>query len=87
MDEPTAALGVKESAKVLDMIANIKSSIDGIIVITHNLEHIIRIADRVIVLRTGRRVGSIDFADYKGRRSELHNDIVKLITGAELVAR
>ncbi len=86
MDEPTAALGVKESAKVLDMIMNIKQNLDGIIVITHNIEHIIRIADRVIVLRTGKRAGSIDFKEYKDRSSELHNDIVKLITGAELIA-
>ena len=86
MDEPTAALGVKESAKVLDMISKIRGSLDGIIIITHNIEHIIRIADRVIVLRTGRRVGSIDFKDYKEKSVELHNDIVKLITGAELVA-
>jgi len=86
MDEPTAALGVKESAKVLDMIAHIRKNVDGIIIITHNMEHIIRIADRVIVLRTGKRVGSIDFSDYEGKRDKLHNDIVKLITGAELVA-
>ena len=86
MDEPTAALGVKESAKVLDMIAKIKNNLDGIIVITHNIEHIIKIADRVIVLRTSSRAGSIDFKDYKERSVDLHNDIVKLITGAELVA-
>ena len=86
MDEPTAALGVKESAKVLEMIAKIKNNLDGIIVITHNLEHIIKIADRVIVLRTGKRVGEIDFKNYDGRHADLHTDIVKLITGAELIA-
>ena len=60
MDEPAAALGVKEPAQVLDMIMNIKQNLDGIIVITHKIEHIIRIADRVKVLRTGKRAGSID---------------------------
>ena len=52
----------------------------------HDMEHIIRAADRVIVLRTGKRVGSIDFKDYSGRGANLHNDIVKLITGAEFVS-
>ena len=86
MDEPTAALGVKESKKVLDLIAQARDNVDGIIVITHNMEHMIKIADRVIVLRTGERVGGIAFGDYEGRSAELHNDIVKMITGAELVA-
>jgi len=85
MDEPTAALGVKESKRVLEMIKDIKNSLDGIIIITHNIEHIIKIADRVIVLRTGNRAGSIDFKDYENRKKDLHNDIVKLITGAELI--
>ena len=85
MDEPTAALGVKESAKVLEMISKIRENLDGIIIITHNIEHIIKIADRVIVLRTGKRAGGIDFKDYKEKSTSLHNDIVKLITGAELI--
>jgi len=67
------------------MIKDIKSSLDGIIIITHNIEHIIKIADRVIVLRTGNRAGVVDFKDYKNRKKDLHNDIVKLITGAELI--
>lgn len=86
MDEPTAALGVKESKRVLEMIKDIRSNLDGLIIITHNIEHIIKIADRVIVLRTGNRVGSIDFEEYKNRTEDLHNDIVKLITGAELIS-
>ena len=85
MDEPTAALGVVESKKVLELIKEVKSSVEGIIIITHNIEHIIQVAHRVIVLRTGERAGSIDFLDYKGKTMELHNDIVKLITGAELL--
>jgi simple sugar transport system ATP-binding protein len=86
MDEPTAALGVKESTKVLELIEGIRNDVDGIIVITHNIEHMIKIADRVIVLRTGERAGDIDFKSYHGRAGELHNDIVKLITGMELVS-
>lgn len=83
MDEPTAALGVEESRKVLDMINEIRSYLDGIIVITHNIEQIMKIVDRVIVLRNGRRVGSIDFKFYEGKSKELHNGIVKLISGVE----
>jgi len=86
MDEPTAALGVQESKKILELISETKKHVEGIIIISHNIEHIIKIADRAIVLRNGKRVGSIIFNDYKGRLDELHNDIVKLITGAELIS-
>ncbi len=85
MDEPTAALGVEESKKVLELIKEVRKNLDGMIIITHNIEHVIKIADRAIVLRTGQRAGSIDFKDYEGRSGELHNDLVKLITGAELL--
>ena len=86
MDEPTAALGVRESARVLEIIEEVKKHVKGIILIAHNIEHVIRIADRVIVLRGGERVGTVDFVDYKDKNGELrhgdlHNDIVKLITG------
>ena len=86
MDEPTAALGVKESKKVLDLIKEVRKNVDGIIVITHNLEHVIAIADRIFVLRKGERAGTIDFKDYKHKSTELHSDVVRLITGAELVS-
>lgn len=85
MDEPLAALGVKEARKVLDLIAGVRKNVDGIIVITHNIEHMIKITDRVIVLRTGERAGEIDFKNSKKSLAELHNDVVRLITGAELV--
>jgi len=85
MDEPTAALGVRESKKVLDLIKETRKHVNGIIIITHNIEHIIKIADRAIVLRNGRRVGDIIFKDYGDRLDDLHNDIVKLITGAEAI--
>ena len=86
MDEPAAALGVRESAKVLELILEIKKHVKGIILIAHNIEHVIKVADRVIVLRHGKRVGTIDFNDYREengtlRHGDLHNDIVKLITG------
>ena len=80
MDEPTAALGVRESKKVLEMIKAFKEQVKGIIVIAHNFEHIINVADRAIVLRHGERVGCINFSDYKDKYQELHNDIVKMVT-------
>lgn len=85
MDEPLAALGVKEAAKVLELIEGVRKNVDGIIVITHNIEHMIKIADRVIVLRTGERAGEIDFKNSKKSLAELHTNVVRLITGAELV--
>jgi ABC-type sugar transport system ATPase subunit len=85
MDEPTAALGVREARKVLDLIEETRKHVNGVIVITHNIEQIINIADRVVVLRNGKRVGDINFKDYENRLDDLHNDIVKLITGAEII--
>ena len=85
MDEPTAALGVREAAKVLELIEETRKHVNGLIIITHNIEHIIKIADRVLVLRNGKRVGDVAFQDYGNRLDDLHNDIVKLITGAELI--
>ena len=83
MDEPTAALGVQESKKTLEMIKEFAKVMDGIIIISHNIEHIINVTDRVIVLRTGKRVGTMDFKDYENNVEDIHVDIVKLITGFE----
>jgi ABC-type sugar transport system ATPase subunit len=83
LDEPTAALGVKESAKLLDLIRNLKSKVKGIIVISHNIEHVLGIADRAIVLRKGKRVGDIQIS---GRNDIdiIHTELVKMITGIEV---
>jgi len=76
MDEPTAALGVKETRKILDMILELKKKGLSIIVITHNIEHAFLVADRFFVLRTGEKVG-------EKRKEETNTDeIVKMITGA-----
>jgi len=85
MDEPTAALGVRESKKTLDLIKETRRYVNGIVVITHNIEHIIKIADRIIVLRNGKRAGDIIFKDYGDRLEDLHNDIVGIITGAGII--
>jgi len=79
MDEPTAALGVKESGKVIELIRNLKKNGLSMIIISHNLEHVFKIADRVIVLRKGQRVADRKITQTNG------DEVVKLITGAEFV--
>ena len=76
MDEPTAALGVAQSEKVNELIADLKADGRTVLVITHNMEHIFEVADRIIVLRHGRRVGVRD------RDETTREEIVGLITGA-----
>lgn len=76
MDEPTAALGVEESAKVLDLVLQLKNQGASIIIISHNLVHVFDVADRIFVLRGGKRVGSRVKHETNG------DEIVKMITGA-----
>ena len=59
LDEPTAALGLRESRQVLDLIARLREQGNAVILITHNMEHVVELADRAIVLRQGRKVGEI----------------------------
>ena len=76
MDEPTGALGVKETGRILNMILELKKKGLSIILITHNMEHAFLVADRFYVLRAGEKVGE--------RKKEETNmeEIVKMITGA-----
>ena len=77
LDEPTAALGVRESRKVLDLIAQLRAEGNAVILITHNMEHVIELADRAVVLRQGRKVGEL-----RPTRAN-QQDLVSLIVGAE----
>jgi len=81
MDEPTAALGIQESAKVLDLVRNLKGQGVSVLIVSHNLEHVFSIADRIAVMRRGRLVGAL--------RADVSNaaDVVALITGAVEVDR
>jgi ABC-type sugar transport system ATPase subunit len=79
MDEPTAALGVKESRKVLDLILHLKAQGTGIVIVSHNMRHVFSIADRIAVLRRGRNVGT------KRRAETTPDEIVKMIVGIETV--
>jgi ribose transport system ATP-binding protein len=77
LDEPTAALGVRESRQVLDLIARLRAANYAVIVISHALDHVIDIADRAVVLRRGRKVGE----EVPTRDSQQR--IVSLIVGGE----
>ena len=79
MDEPTAALGVRESRGVLDLMRRINEQGLSIILISHNMPQVIEITDRVMVLRHGERVGVVRTADTNVEQ------IVRLITGAEVL--
>lgn len=59
LDEPTAALGLREARKVLDLIAQLRDEGHAVILITHNMEHVVELADRAMVLRQGRKVGEL----------------------------
>ena len=76
MDEPTAALGVAQTAKVNELIGDLKQHGKTVLIITHNLEHVFQVADRMVVLRHGRVVGVRD------KTGTSREEIVGLITGA-----
>jgi ABC-type sugar transport system ATPase subunit len=77
LDEPTAALGLRESRKVLDLVRQLRDEGNAVILITHNMEQVIELADRAVVLRQGRKVGEL-----KPERSS-RQELVSLIVGAE----
>ncbi len=76
LDEPTAALGLRESRQVLDLVATLREQDNAVILITHNIEHVCELADRAMVLRQGRKVGEIVPND--GNRQAM----VSMIVGA-----
>src|SRR4051794_3150317 len=77
LDEPTAALGVAQTAQVLLLIKQLRERGLGVIVISHNLADVFEVADRIVVLRLGRRVASFD-------RSASQDQVVSAITGADI---
>jgi fructose transport system ATP-binding protein len=76
MDEPTAALGVKESAQVLELIAKVRDKGVPVVLISHNMPHVFEIADRIHIHRLGRRVALV-------RRQDITMpEVVGIMTGA-----
>jgi len=77
MDEPTAALGVKESKMVLELIHKVRERGLPVIIISHNMPHVFEIADRIHIHRHGRRAAIVRPQDYK------MSEVVSIMTGAK----
>ena len=77
MDEPTAALGVQETAQVENIIKTLKANNEPVILISHNMRQVFDLADRIIVFRRGRIVANLRKEDTSGQ------DVVAYITGAK----
>jgi fructose transport system ATP-binding protein len=77
MDEPTAALGVKESGQVIDLIRSIRDRGIPVVLISHDMPHVFEVADRIHVHRLGQRAGVID------PKQRSMSEVVALMTGAE----
>jgi D-xylose transport system ATP-binding protein len=75
LDEPTAALGVAQTAQVLDLIRQLRERGLGVVVISHNLADVFAVADRIVVLRLGRAAGSFD------AEATTEEHVVSAITG------
>ena len=75
MDEPTAALGVAETARVEAIIRSLKARNLAVLLISHSLDQVFRLSDRICVLRRGTQVG------VKRTAETSNNEIVSMITG------
>jgi len=78
MDEPTSALSEKEAEKLLTLVGKLRDGGTGVIFITHRLDEIFQIADRVLVLRDGERVGAVPINDVQ------KEDLVQMMVGRKL---
>jgi fructose transport system ATP-binding protein len=76
MDEPTAALGVKEARRVLELMLDVQRRGLPIILISHNMPHVFEVANRIHIMRLGRRIAVIDPKQYT------MSDAVAIMTGA-----
>jgi simple sugar transport system ATP-binding protein len=77
MDEPTAALGVKESRQVLDLIKEVRAHGIAVIFICHTIPHVMEVTDKIHVLRLGESVAHLNTADTN------YEEVVQYITGAK----
>jgi D-xylose transport system ATP-binding protein len=76
LDEPTAALGVAQTKQVLDLILRLKERGLGVVLISHNMADVMEVADRIVVLRLGKRVATFD------RATTTNDEVVAAITGS-----
>lgn len=77
LDEPTAALGVAETAKVEEIVLSLKRRNIGVLIISHSLDQVFRLSDRICVLRRGKQIGVRETAKTD------KNDIIAMITGLQ----
>ena len=77
MDEPTAALGVQETAQVENIIGNLKKQGESLILVSHNMRQVFDLVDRIVVFRRGRIVANLRKEETDGQ------DVVAYITGAK----
>jgi simple sugar transport system ATP-binding protein len=80
MDEPSAALGVEQSRHVLDLVDKLRQQGVALLLITHNMQQVVDVCDRAVILRHGEKVGDLDVSQITPR------DLVDLITGAKATA-
>lgn len=80
MDEPTAALGVKESSMVVELIKRVRDRGLPVILISHNMPQVFELADRIHIQRLGRRIAVVKPSEYS------MSDVVAIMTGAMTVA-
>jgi D-xylose transport system ATP-binding protein len=81
MDEPTAALGVRESGRVMDLMRELRTAGHTILLVSHNLESVFSLADRIVVLRLGRMIASSEV------EKTTKDEIVGLIVGSRFSDR
>jgi D-xylose transport system ATP-binding protein len=81
LDEPTASLGVRQTAQVIDMIKRLRDQGRGVVVISHNLVDVFAVADRIVVLRLGRQAGDFQAREVSQER------VVAAMTGADVAGR
>ncbi len=77
LDEPAAALGVKQAARVLDIIRSLRAAGAAVLLITHNMDRVSEVCDRAVVLRQGRKTADVSVKD------STKDDLVAYITGAK----
>jgi D-xylose transport system ATP-binding protein len=80
LDEPTAALGVAQTAQVLELVRRLRDRGHGVLIVSHNLADVFAVADRIVVLRLGANAG-----EFPGDPAR-HQDVVAAITGASAAA-
>jgi simple sugar transport system ATP-binding protein len=76
LDEPTAALGVQQTRRVLELIRRVSDSGIAVVLISHNMPDVLAVSDRIEVLRLGRRVARFEAGNVKS------DDLISAMTGA-----